>query len=568
MNQNNDRAAFAIAEQRVRPGWLLYIEGRGIFTVLEPNPDTKSVLVVPVQNNETGELSVFTVAQLDKFSLENVRVIYAPTAEALAKLRTVPAPPVEAVPASSIDQRLLDASNRIVKNLQLIESLLEEKQQQCIAQGVKFRRDRCLREICTILGDSNSADGAGRSNYYYYKNMLASVGGDPIRLAAALHRKTFQKTQASRAMQHFLDSVILTHLAHRGPSDRLSSLYELVKGYFAHTQGWWVDPEKCTDVPANLVDELMNVLIPIEVILQNPEKAALLTKIERPSRAGFYRYQRWFIANPEQGSKLMIARYGQEYYEKYLMCFDTYVHLASLPLQYVFADHCLIDIFIVDDETRTTVFRVWVTLLIDCYSRSILGIAILNQSPCIESIQSALANAIWDKTEFLRDLGLEYPEGKGWEIFGIPISLSLDNAWAHLSLSLENLCRNISCHGRFTGIELNFRPPYKGRYGAVIERYFGNLQAKIKEANLDGAIRNKSASGVRNSAKEARLLLYDIKRAVAQLIVMYQNTPHSELDGMTPNEKWREGMASGWPQVPERNPANERLFWRGDPQYT
>jgi transposase InsO family protein len=326
-----------------------------------------------------------------------------------------------------------------------------------------------------------------------------------------------------------------------------------------------VDPEKCTEVPANLVDELMNVLIPIEVILQNPEKSALLTKIERPSRAGFYRYQRWFIANPEQGSKLMIARYGQEYYEKYLMCFDTYVHLASLPLQYVFADHCLIDIFIVDDETRTTVFRVWVTLLIDCYSRSILGMAILNESPCIESIQSALANAIWDKTKFLRELGLEYPEGNGWEIFGIPVSLSLDNAWAHLSLSLENLCRNISCHGRFTGIELNFRPPYKGRYGAVIERYFGNLQAKIKEANLAGAIRNKSASGVRNSAKEAKLLLYDIKRAVAQLIVIYQNTPHSELDGMTPNEKWREGMASGWPQVPERNPANERLFWRGDP---
>src|SRR5436189_6134738 len=49
------------------------------------------------------------------------------------------------------------------------------------------------------------------------------------------------------------------------------------------------------------------------------------------------------------------------------------------------------------------------------------------------------------------------------------------------SHSLENLARVISCNGAYNPIDLVFRPPYKGRYGAIIERLFRNLSGQIKE---------------------------------------------------------------------------------------
>ncbi|HYE67791.1 MAG TPA: hypothetical protein VEA58_04220, partial [Anaerovoracaceae bacterium] len=103
----------------------------------------------------------------------------------------------------------------------------------------------------------------------------------------------------------------------------------------------------------------------------------------------------------------------------------TFAKQASLPLQYVFADHCFLDIFIVDEETRSIVYRVWLTVLIDAFSRCIIGMALLEEEPCIESIQSGIKHAIWTKENWLKEIGLEFPQGAGWECYGIPHTLSL-----------------------------------------------------------------------------------------------------------------------------------------------
>ena len=83
---------------------------------------------------------------------------------------------------------------------------------------------------------------------------------------------------------------------------------------------------------------------------------------------------------------------------------------------------------------------------------------------------------------------------------------------------------------------------------------------------LPGAIRSSNHADVQNAAKEACLLYRDIDRFLHQIILKYQHTPHSELDGMTPHQKWLEGLQSGFPQIPARTPGVERLFWRANPQ--
>ena len=190
-----------------------------------------------------------------------------------------------------------------------------------------------------------------------------------------------------------------------------------------------------------------------------------------------------------------------------------------------------------------------------------LGMALLYEDPCIESIQQALKHAIWEKTSH-KALGIS----QEWTCFGIPLQLFLDNAWAHHSHSLENLARVISRNGTYNSIDLVFRPPYKGRYGAIIERLFKNFSGQINEL-VKGAIPSSDPKEVRAAAKDACLLYPDMNRLLHQLIVKYQHTPHRELHGMTPHQKWSEGVqSSGLPLVPPFTQALDRLFLRMYPQ--
>src|SRR5947208_622732 len=104
------------------------------------------------------------------------------------------------------------------------------------------------------------------------------------------------------------------------------------------------------------------------------------------------------------------------------------------------------------------------------------------------SIQSLLYVSIWNKNV------------NGWDCCGIPIQVSLDNAWAHHSLSLEDVAKSINQNGDYNSIDIVLRTLYKGRYGALIERFFGNISAKLK-AHLRnaGAIQSSSPSDVRNA---------------------------------------------------------------------
>jgi len=258
---------------------------------------------------------------------------------------------------------------------------------------------------------------------------------------------------------------------------------------------------------------------------------------------------------------MITQRLGKGMWEQFHLVFDTFVHRAQFPLQYVFADHWLLDAWIVDEETRQKPSRLWLTLLIDAYSRSILGMALLYEDPCIESIQQALKHAIWEKRSHL-GLGLE----QEWGCYGIPLQLFLDNAWAHHSHSLENLARVISRNGMYNSIDLVFRPPYKGRYGAIIERLFKNFSGQMKELAA-GAIRSHDPHEIRAAANEACLLYPDMNRLLHQFILKYQHTPHRELGGLTPHQKWSEGIqSSGFPVPPPFTPAMDRLFMRMHPQ--
>jgi hypothetical protein len=537
-------------EKLLRPGWYLYWQ-KQIFQLTALNLDSLLLEVINIATDEPVALSLDTL--LTGYQDGEQPLLAAPSLAALRAEIAAGQPHPQPADERSLPASLLARADDIIKTVEMVEQRLAQAQRQAQGRGEPFRRTESLQRVVQQLETP-----LAWPTFYKYRRLYQQSYGDRAQLAASLRRSTFNQSKASPATLHFLDTLILRYYA-RKRSIRPATLYRLAQSVMKRTGCLWLDPDRCAAIPQDLVEELLDAKLPMPAILDNVQKRPLLIEIDLPSRSWFYAYLRWFENQPDQGQHVITERYGREVWEHEHLVFDTYVTRAAFPLQYVFADHCLLDVFIVDEATRSQLDRLWLTLLIDAYSRSIVGLALLYETPGILSIQSALQHAIWPKTSH-KAHGLQ----QEWVCFGIPQQLSLDNAWAHHAHSLENLARLISQNGRYHSIDLLFRPPYRGRYGALVERFFGNLAGQIKE-HLLGAFPPGEKRPIRSADREACLLYQDIDWFIHQAIVTYQHTVHSELGGLTPHEKWVAGMQAGIPLVPSATAAMQRLFWRMNP---
>jgi transposase InsO family protein len=438
-------------------------------------------------------------------------------------------------PRIGLPKALLDKAEKMVRIVEGFEAWMAAAHEK---QGWAGRRSQELANY-VIQQDISVA------TFYNYRRAYQAGQGDAGRIAANLRRSSYGKKRLTRAQQHFLDMIIL-----RYPTLDAGEIRRYGQALLERTGGLWVDPERCDPVPDDLVQALCNPKISIDLLLNHPEKRPLLVSVSLPGKTAFYEYYNALTAQPDRGQIVVDQRYGEGTWDRQLRAFDTFVHRAVEPLQYVFLDHYLLDVFVVDELTRRQRDRLWLTTLIDAYTRSVLGFALLYEAPSIESVQSALQQAIWPKTQIA--------EGE-WKAYGVPVQLSLDNAWAHHAHSLESLARDPELR-----IDLVYRPVYQGRYGALIERYFGNLAGRLQQRLKNaGAIVSREPKDIGNAARTACLLYDDLYHFILEEVVTYQNTPHRELNGLTPNQKWeKEEQEHGIITPPSQTPALLRKFWR------
>jgi hypothetical protein len=558
------------APSTLQPGYYIFWRHR-TYRVIALDPENALLLhVEPIPQAPSTTLSLLDLLATPHKGSDPP--LFAPTLEILREHVEDRYAIRSSATTDNLPDNYLIKARIITTVVETVGRLLSEEERRAALHGESLGRTQALHRALVTVNKTTiqvQVNGityrrrlhASRAVYYKYRRLYDTYQGNEAAIAGSFRRGTFRRPQMSQAQLHFIDTCLLLYYG----TTRASKMrvYRLARDILeSRTAGYWVDPGRCGSTMAEtLVTELLDLSLPLPAILDNPEKAALLTPIEMPSTGWFYGYVKYVEAEGDQGAQRITERLGQDLWEQLYLVFDTFVHRAQFPLHYVFADHWLLDAWIVDEETRANPSRLWLTLLIDAYSRSILGMALLYEDPCIESIQQALRHAVWEKTSH-RDLGLT----QAWNCFGIPLQLVLDNAWAHHSHSLENLARVLSRHGVYNSIDLVFRPPYKGRYGAIIERLFKNFSGQVKELAA-GAIASSDPKDIRTAAHNACLLYPDMNRLLHHLILNYQHTPHRELGGMTPHQRWSEGIqSSGFPLVPPFTPAMDRLFLRMYPQ--
>lgn len=209
------------------------------------------------------------------------------------------------------------------------------------------------------------------------------------------------------------------------------------------------------------------------------------------------------------------------------------------PLHILQIDHTKVDIVLVDDEYRQELDRPWITMAIDVYSRMVAGFYISFETPGYFGTGQALYNAMTPKDE----LKSKYQFTSDWNVWGIPKALHMDNAKEFRGIDLQHTCEEY-------GIDIIWRPVARPRYGAHIERLLGTLNNHIHA--LEGTtFSNISERKNYNSQEKATMTLSDFEKWLTILIAdVYHKKIHSQI-GMTPIQKYHDGIM-GTPSQPPK----------------
>lgn len=224
---------------------------------------------------------------------------------------------------------------------------------------------------------------------------------------------------------------------------------------------------------------------------------------------------------------------------------------ATTPLSVVQVDHTLVDAILVDDLHRQSIGRPWLTLLIDVFSRMVLGFYISFDPPGNLSLGLCLAQAFLPKEKWLAKLDIE----TAWPCWGLPRTIHADNAKEFRGNMLKKACKEY-------GIDLEWRPVATPHYGAHIERLLGTLNEEIH--SMPGTtFSNPDQRGEYDSDAESAMSLSEFEKWFTILCVeAYHQRPHSQL-GMPPIAKWQEGILGSGKKpgigVPPRITDEQRL---------
>ena len=202
---------------------------------------------------------------------------------------------------------------------------------------------------------------------------------------------------------------------------------------------------------------------------------------------------------------------------------------ADYPLAVVQIDHTPLDIIVVDDTYRLPIGRPWLSLAMDVYSRVVTGYYLSFDAPSGTSVAMTVAHSILPKENWLslHEIDAE------WPVWGIMDKIHVDNGSDFRSDNFRRSCE-------MYGINLEFRPVKRPKFGGHIERILGTFLKEIH--NLPGTtFSNVKERDGYDSDKHACITLGELEKWLVTFICkVYHQRRHSGI-GMTPLKKWEIG---------------------------
>lgn len=204
-------------------------------------------------------------------------------------------------------------------------------------------------------------------------------------------------------------------------------------------------------------------------------------------------------------------------------------------------DHTLLDVLLVDEETGLVIGRPYITVVLDKFSRMIMGYLLHLSAPNTETVLRVIERAIRPKAELLA----RFPKVQNeWRAHGIPARLVPDNA-------AEFHADDMIAGFNELGIEIMYPRSRGPEMKGSVERFFRTQNIGLIHKLPGTTFSNIQEKGDYKSEKHACFTLAQLEASVVKWIVdAYHQTPHRGLNKRTPAQVWASDEASRQIRLP------------------
>jgi putative transposase len=235
--------------------------------------------------------------------------------------------------------------------------------------------------------------------------------------------------------------------------------------------------------------------------------------------------------------EVALANYGRKEAER-RHAFNGKSRSVDRILELVEIDHTPADILVVD-ETGKVIGRPMLTILLDRYSRCVLGYLLSLAGTGTPAVFSALRHALLPKTY----LDSQYGGKLDWPCFGWPERILMDNGREFHADAVRDALANISIVTEYAGSRDPNDKPFIERFNRTINY---TLIHKLPGTTLSHVHKRV---GFKSEA-EACLTLEQLDEIIHVWICdKYHRRPHSGLDGRAPIDVWMESAKAYPPQL-------------------
>lgn len=259
-------------------------------------------------------------------------------------------------------------------------------------------------------------------------------------------------------------------------------------------------------------------------------------ELQRPSLRTVYR-----MMDRIEAYDRIVQREGKAAADRRLRINRQGVEVSNI-LERVEIDHTPTDVFLIDDRTWLPLGRPTLTLVLDAYSRMILGYYLSFGGPSAAAVMGALRHAILPKTlanEVIQNLKIEHP----WPCYGRPDVLVVDNG-------LEFHGNDLECVAFDLDFRIQYCPKHQPRFKGMVERCIKTYNYSFAHQLPGTSFARLHLRGDYDPQKHALLTLAEFRHIFEKWVVdVYAQEIHRSL-GTTPWAKWQEGSARREPELP------------------
>lgn len=226
---------------------------------------------------------------------------------------------------------------------------------------------------------------------------------------------------------------------------------------------------------------------------------------------------------------------------------------ANFPLAVAQIDHTPVDLILVNETDRNPIGKAYLTIVIDVFSRMVLGFYISLDPSGNISTGAALNLALRKKEPWLTERNIN----ASWPCYGVPYTIHVDNAKEFRGTMLSKACQEY-------GITLQNRPKGQPQYGGHVERCFRTFLRKVH--TIPGTTFSNIAEKLSyDSEDRAIMTLHEFEEWFSIFIIKYYHQRYHRGIQMTPIAKWEQGLLGDSTQLGIGAPIpvqdEERLYY-------